>query len=55
VDQQEPKNPKLRTGNKAVYGCTYVETEENADEHKHYVRLKRLPDNVFIDEGFVEM
>jgi hypothetical protein len=35
------------------HGCTYVETEETADERRHYVRLKKYPGNACIDEGFV--
>lgn len=37
------------------YGCTYVETEEVQDKKRHYVRVKKSPDNTCIDEGFVEM
>jgi hypothetical protein len=37
------------------HGCTYVETEEKADERRHYVRLKEYPGNICIKEGFVLM
>jgi hypothetical protein len=35
--------------------CTYVETEEVSDEKRHYVRVKKYPDNINIHEAFVEM
>jgi hypothetical protein len=40
---------------KGKYGCTYVETEEVPDEKRHYVRVKKYPENTSVDEGFVEM
>jgi UDP-2,3-diacylglucosamine pyrophosphatase LpxH len=37
--------------------CTYVETEEVADKRRHYVRVKKYPENEILDgyEGFVRM
>jgi len=35
------------------YGCTYVETEEDANAGRHYVRLKSYPSNTVLKEGFV--
>ena len=35
------------------YGCTYVETEEDANAGRHYVRLKSYPAKTVIREGFV--
>jgi UDP-2,3-diacylglucosamine pyrophosphatase LpxH len=35
------------------YGCTYVETEEDAGAGRHYVRLKKYPGNSIIREEFV--
>ncbi len=37
------------------YGCTYVETEEVAEEKRHYVRVKDYPNNTCRYEGFVLM
>ena len=37
------------------YGCTYVETEEDAEARRHYVRVKKYPDHGILHEGFVEM
>jgi len=55
VDQAQPRNPNPRTGNVSNYECTYVETEESADQRRHYVRVKSYPDKECIYEGFVEM
>lgn len=35
-------------------GCTYVETEEAEEARRHYVRLKRYPENKCLDEGFIK-
>ncbi|HET6461909.1 MAG TPA: metallophosphoesterase [Syntrophales bacterium] len=35
------------------HGCTYVETEEDADVRRHYVRLKSYPSKIVIKEGSV--
>jgi UDP-2,3-diacylglucosamine pyrophosphatase LpxH len=35
------------------YGCTYVETEEDANAGRHYVRLKSYPLKTVLEEGFV--
>lgn len=40
---------------KGKYGCTYIETEEVSDKKRHYVRVKKYPDNTCIHEGFVKM
>ena len=40
---------------KSAYGCTYVETEEDAKARLHYVRLKSYPSNTVIREGFVRL
>jgi hypothetical protein len=36
-------------------GCTYVETEEDANARRHYVRLKSYPSKTVIREGFVRV
>jgi hypothetical protein len=37
------------------YGCTYVETEEDANARRHYVRLKSYPSKTLIEEAFVSL
>jgi UDP-2,3-diacylglucosamine pyrophosphatase LpxH len=37
------------------YGCTYVETEEDAKARRHYVRLKSYPSKTVIREEFVRL
>ncbi|MGD1153835.1 MAG: metallophosphoesterase [Syntrophales bacterium] len=36
-------------------GCTYVETEEDANAGRHYVRLKSYPSKTVFREGFVRL
>lgn len=38
---------------KGLYGCTYVETEEDSNNKRHYVRLKTYSSQNPIGEGFV--
>ena len=35
--------------------CTYVETEEDPVNKRHYVRIKSYPNNTLLKEGFVEL
>ena len=35
--------------------CTYVETEENAEAGRHYVRLKTYPANKVLQEEYVNL
>jgi len=37
------------------YGCTYVETEEDANSGRHYVRLKSYTSKTVIREQFVRL
>jgi len=37
------------------YGCTYVETEEDAKKGRHYVRVKSYPSKTILEEGFVKL
>jgi UDP-2,3-diacylglucosamine pyrophosphatase LpxH len=37
------------------YGCTYVETEEDANAGRHYVRLKSYTSKTLIEEAFVSL
>jgi UDP-2,3-diacylglucosamine pyrophosphatase LpxH len=37
------------------YGCTYVETEEDANSGRHYVRLKSYTSKTVLKEGFVRL
>ncbi len=40
---------------KSEYGCTYVETEEDAKAGRHYVRLKSYTSKTVLEEGFVRL
>jgi hypothetical protein len=40
---------------KSEYGCTYVETEEDAKTGRHYVRLKSYTSKTVLEEGFVRL
>jgi UDP-2,3-diacylglucosamine pyrophosphatase LpxH len=40
---------------KSEYGCTYVETEEEANSRRHYVRLRSYTSKTLIEEGFVSL
>jgi len=35
--------------------CTYVETEVDDENLRHYVRLKSYPGNILLQEGFVAL